>query len=106
MTTWGEGKKAIIGGLANIEMTSGVSEQHKGFVTVRATGEYAGEPVILLGQLTPDEMRAHALAYLEAAEAAESDAAVFAEMTEGLRLDPGAVGAFVAALRARRAGQA
>jgi len=59
--------------LTGIFMTSGVNERGEGFVTVSAHGEGG---VILVGQLSPDEIRQHAMAYLEAAEGAETDAAV------------------------------
>lgn len=54
------------------------------------------------GQLTPAECRAHGLAALEAAEAAEHDALVFAELVEALEVEPPAAAAFIAALRERR----
>ena len=61
---------------SDIRINSGVSAfTGDGFVTLK-WGESAG-------QLTPAEARAHALAILEAAEAAESDAAVWQVMTTG-----------------------
>lgn len=59
--------------LSNIFMTSGVNESGEGFVTIAAHGD---DGTILMGQLSPNEMRKHAMGYLEAAEAAEQDAAV------------------------------
>lgn len=55
-------------------MVNGVNEKGEGFVTISAQGN---KGTLLLGQLSPDEVRKHAFAYLEAAEAAEQDAAVF-----------------------------
>ena len=60
--------------LSNIFMTSGVNKEGEGFVTVSAHGD---KGTILAGQLSPDEIRDHALAYLTAAEAADQDAAVY-----------------------------
>lgn len=59
---------------------SGVNPAGKPFVTIRVTG---GEG----GQLSPQETRAFAMAFLEAAEAAESDAIVFALLHHELDLD-------------------
>lgn len=59
--------------LTNIFMTSGVNQEGKGFITIAAHGD---DGTILTGQLSPDEVRAHALGYLETAEAADQDAAV------------------------------
>lgn len=55
------------GDLKHIEIRSGVNDKLKGFCTVVVNG---GD---LLGQLTPEEVRAMALAWLEAAEAAHTD---------------------------------
>jgi hypothetical protein len=60
-------------GLANIFMTSGVNNKGEGFVTISVHGD---DKTILVGQLSPSEIRKHALAYLEVAEAADQDAAV------------------------------
>ncbi len=60
---------------------------------------------IAVGQLTPPEVRQMALDWLSAAEVAEHDAAVYAEMTDGLDVTPDHALAFISALRARRDGQ-
>lgn len=66
-----------MGVLTNIFMTSGVNEEGNGFVTIAAHGLiHEKDGIVLIGQLDPEEVRNHALAYLEAAEAAEQDAAV------------------------------
>jgi hypothetical protein len=62
--------------LAGIDMESGVSEAGKPFCRIRATS--ADGTVILLGQLSPDDMRRYGLSALEVAEAADQDAAVLA----------------------------
>jgi len=91
------------GDLDDVTMLSGVSEATgAGFVQVRASGKVGSFDVELIGQLTPDELRAHALAYLEAAEAAEQDALVFAELTDTLDATPATAAAFLVALRNRR----
>jgi hypothetical protein len=59
--------------LAGIDVHSGVNEKGEGFCAIVATAQ-GGR--MLLGQLTPKEVRAMALAWLETAEAAEQDAAV------------------------------
>lgn len=58
----------LAGGAESLEVESGVNKHLKGFVTVRWGAE--------VGQLSPAEARAHGLAMLEAAEAAEADAAL------------------------------
>lgn len=80
----------------DVEITSGVSA-------------FTGEPFcqviingVARGQMTPTEVRQMALGWLEAAEAAESDAMVMAEMMETVGVDQQTAGAFVAALRKRR----
>ncbi len=79
----------------NIEISSGLNKDLKPFNTIFLNEKPAG-------QLSPDEVRAMALQWLEAAEAAEQDAMVVAEMTEGLGVDMQTAGAFVASLRKRR----
>lgn len=87
-----------IGDLETIEMTSGVNHDGVGFVTIRAIGNQA----VLIGQLTPAEVRQHALHYLEAAEAAEMDAMVFSELVRTIGVEPTKAAAFIVALRERR----
>lgn len=93
---------ARFGDLGSIDVLSGVSETTgEGYVQVTAHGRLDDDAVVLLGQLSPAELRAHALVYLEAAEGAETDAAVWAELTEaGAPVE--AVAALLGALRARR----
>ncbi len=79
----------------NIEISSGLNKALKPFNTIFLNEKPAG-------QLSPDEVRAMALQWLEAAEAAEQDAMVVAEMTQGLGIDLQTAGAFVASLRHRR----
>lgn len=79
----------------SIEIESGVSPfTGKGFCQIRVDGK----PV---GQLDPEQVRTMALHWLAAADAAESDAAVFAEM-KTLGLEDKTIGGFISALRERR----
>jgi hypothetical protein len=84
--------------LAHIEITSGLTLRDGGtglcFVTA-----VDGDGNEIRGQLPPDEVRRMALAWLECADAAVSDAAVFRLLTDRLELDPGRSAAFVADLR-------
>jgi hypothetical protein len=89
-------------GLSGIDIESGVTPAGKPFCHVRAVSP-DGE-VVLHGQLEPGETRALALQWLEAAEAADHDAAVFMELHEGLGLDIARTGQFLIHLRARRHG--
>lgn len=59
--------------LASIDVRSGVNEAGNGFLTIVAT---AGDGTMWLGQLDPATVRRMAMDWLEAAEAAEQDAAV------------------------------
>lgn len=87
-------------GLRDILMESGVSQvTDEGFVIVTAVGD---DGTRTPGQMSPDEVRVHALALLECAEAAESDAIVLSELQHGAGLDFDMAGAFVRGLRKRR----
>lgn len=78
-----------------IHVESGVSAfSGEPFLTIRTTGGRTG-------QMTPAELRTMALHWLEAAEAAETDAAVFAELSS-LGLDDATAAGFIQALRFRR----
>lgn len=69
-------------GLEGIDIYSGVSvTAREGFCRIEATLDDGTCPT---GQLSPDEVRQMALGWLQAAEAAEHDAAVLAELTETL----------------------
>jgi hypothetical protein len=78
-----------------IRVTSGVSAfTGQGFVDLRWGAQ--------AGQLSPEEARQHALAVLGAAEAAELDALVYAELTSAVGVNDGAAAAFLLRLRERR----
>lgn len=80
--------------MRNIEITSGVNQKLEPFCSVSLDGEK-------IGQLEPAEVRTMALHWLEAAEAAETDAMVFAEL-RAMNLDMATCAAFIGALRKRR----
>lgn len=86
----------------HIEVASGVSAfTGDGFCSmVVRDGGCAGK-LLGSGQDTPAGIRAMALAWLEAAEAAESDAVVFGEL-RAIGLDEAHAGRFIANLRERR----
>jgi hypothetical protein len=85
--------------LESIDVRSGVNERGEPFLTVVAMA--AGGRMIL-GQLEPPEVRLMAMAWLEAAEAAEQDAAVL-RCVRKLELPEELAGAVVAELRNSRA---
>lgn len=81
---------------ASITVTSGVSVfTGLPFCGVEVNG-------VAYGQLTPNEVRMMALHWLGAAEAAESDAAVFAEL-KSADLEDAVAATFITNLRSRRA---
>lgn len=84
--------------LAGIEVESGARNDGKPFCRVNVT---LTDGRGYQGQLSPDEVRMMALAWLSAAEAAESDGAVVVGLQE-LGLDEAGVGSFLAMLRAKR----
>ena len=89
-----------IGMLDGISVESGVSaDTGVGFCTVRATAE-SGD--VFVGQLDVETVRRMALDWLGAAEAAESDSIVMAELVETIGLDVEHAARFIVALRNRR----
>jgi len=86
--------------LDGLEITSGVSASTgEGFLIVEAV---LSDGARAAGQMSPAEVRMTALGWLAAAEAAESDAMVHAEMKEAGLPNKTADG-FIRALRTRRA---
>lgn len=70
--------QTTIAALHELTVESAVNENGEPFVIVRAKYQPAeGPPVIIVGQTNPGLARAQGLAFLEAAEAAEGDAALF-----------------------------
>jgi len=94
----GAGKRKGVRDLESIDMVSGVNEQGEGFVHVfaRADGD-----VVAMGQLTPKQMRDHGMDAIQAAEAAEQDAAVLRTLRR-LELPDDLAAHVVAELRATR----
>lgn len=84
--------------LESIYITSGVNERGEGFLNVAA---HSGDGVILLGQLDPATVRRMAMDWLEAAEAAEQDAAVL-RLIRKLDLPERLAGAIITELRESR----
>lgn len=79
----------------SIEIESGVSLfTGQGFCQISLDGK----PI---GQLDPEQVRTMALHWLSAADAAESDAAVFAEL-KIIGIEPEQAGRFIQSLRHRR----
>ena len=85
--------------LSDINMTSSVNEKGDPFVTVVATSSKGD---MMIGQLSPDEVRQHGLAYLEVAEAAQQDAAVL-RVIRKLGLPDDVAGPIIIELRNMRA---
>ncbi len=95
-------KGTDLGELGSINIESGVSLfTGEAFCSVIAEGTVNGKPVRLRGQLSPAEIQAHALTYLQAAEAAEADRAVKETFTK-LGLPDEVWGLFISALREQR----
>lgn len=91
-------------GLTGIEVISGTAQdsptEFRGFVTVRATAE---DGSFLTGQLDPDELRVMAMHFLQAAEAAESDAVVMTLLVKEVELQTQAAAHVVMRMRDLRA---
>lgn len=86
--------------LSGISIYSGVSMfTGEGYCHVEAALDNGKS---IQGQLTPDEVRQMALGWLQAAEAAEHDAAVYAQLTGALGTTPEVAGQFLVGLRDRR----
>ncbi|HEY6416344.1 MAG TPA: hypothetical protein VIX41_08905 [Acidimicrobiales bacterium] len=85
--------------LVSIDVRSGVNERGEAFCTIVVASSPGGR--ILLGQLSPSEVRGMAMAWLESAEAAEQDAAVL-RVIRKLELPDELAGAVVIELRQSR----
>lgn len=84
--------------LVAIYASSGVNEEGRGFVTLAA---HTADKRVFLGQLSPEEIEAHALGLLQAAEAARQDAAVL-RVVRKLELPDQLAGAVITELRDSR----
>lgn len=90
-------------GLTGVEVVSGTAQDgptaYRGFVTVRAVAEDGSH---MAGQLDPAELRAMAMQFLQAAEAAESDAIVMTLLTRDVGLDQETAAQFIRRMRHER----
>jgi len=85
--------------LQSINLTSGVSEDGRGFVTVAAVSE---NQEMFIGQLPPETVRALGLQCFAAAEAAEVDAIIYRLMKDKFGLEDPLIGAFITDIRNAR----
>lgn len=85
------------GDVESVEVRSGVNEQGEGFCHIIISIDGG----LHIGQLTPALMRSMAMDWLQAAEAAEQDAAVF-RCIRKLKLPDEMAGAVIAELRDTR----
>lgn len=63
--------------LTELEVESAVNDAGEAFIIVRAKGTMQGEPMVLVGHIQTDTARYQGMTFIEAAEAAETDAALF-----------------------------
>lgn len=89
--------------LASLDVESGVAEdsetKYHGFLTIRAKDENGN---VFMGQLMPDEVRHMALAWLEAAEAADQDSIVMTLLTRDSGLNSDTAVNFIISMRKER----
>lgn len=98
--------------LTELEVESAVNDAGEGFLIVRAKGTMQGEPMVLVGHIDTGTARYQGMTFIEAAEAAEADAALFGFTIE--TADDGAdreailerAAAFIQAIRNYRARRA
>lgn len=100
--------------LTELEVESAVNDAGEPFIIVRAKGTMQGEPMVLVGHIDTNTARHQGMTFVEAAEAADQDAALFGFTLE--TADDGAsredvvarAAAFIQAIRhyrAQRAGE-
>jgi len=93
----------IVGTLADIYMTSGLTTNedgmYSGFVTISCQDSKGN---VFTGQADPDEVRTMALRWLEAAEAADQDRIVMTMLTRDLDIPPQHAAGFIRAMREER----
>ena len=85
--------------LREINLVSGVNEQGEGFITVSCV---SGSRELMVGQLSPSELRDHGQACFEGAEAAETDAIVFRLLRDKFELPLEVIAGFISDMRASR----
>lgn len=90
-------------GLKGVSCFSGTAQdgpaEFRGFVTIHAEAE---DGDVLVGQLSPAEVRTLALQYLSVAEAAEQDAIVFTVLVRDVGVLPETVAGIVRSMRDER----
>jgi len=84
--------------LSSISISSGVNENGVGFLTVSCIST---DKEMFVGQLDPETVRKLALDWLESAEAAEQDAAVF-RLFRKMDIEDAVLGAVITELRNSR----
>jgi len=82
-----------------IDVRSGVNEKAEGFITIVATTE---DKEFKMGQVDPKTLRGLALQFLEAAEAAETDAIIYQLLQNKFKLDLPAIAMFISEIRDMR----
>lgn len=80
-------------------MTSGVSEDGRGFVTISATSDSG---ILMVGQLPPNLVRDIGKHAFEAAEAAEVDAIIYNLLRTKFQLPDEVIAGFITSLREAR----
>ena len=83
----------------NVHISSGMTSEGKPFCTITVEGN---KRIIAVGQLPPRAVRAMALQWLCAAEAAEQDAAVYAVLSKTVGMSLEAVAPIVMGMREER----
>lgn len=86
-----------------LDMASGVNQEGEPFIHM--IGTFVDGTSKTIAQFTPQELRDHALAALEVAEAAVHDAAFYAWMSQRADTTPGQAARLVHDLRKHRADQ-
>lgn len=98
--------------LTELEVESAVNDAGEAFIIVRAKGTIQGEPMVVVGHIPTQTARLQGLTFIEAAEAADTDASLFNFTLETAHEDAERedvvkqAGAFINALRLYRAQQA
>ena len=85
--------------LVSIDVHSGVNEKGEGFCMIVAIG---GDKQILIGQMSPEEVRKIARDYLEVAEAAETDGIMFKLLQKHFNMNFEEIVMFIALMRSAR----
>ena len=82
--------------IGSIDVQSGVNDKGTGFIHIIVKTE---DDRIIMAQMSPKELRDLALRFLEAAEAAETDAIIYRLLQNKFKLDIPAVAMFISEIR-------